>query len=154
VLSRVPSFAKSDFFSKRLPPAGIRAAIHAIELAGGVNGPSGGGAAIAFDALGGAVNRVHPQDTAFVHRDALWDIQYSTSWNAGATFGVRNAHAWLRAAYHDLHPYANGQAYQNYIDPDLANWRQAYYAGNYARLSRIKHRYDPNNLFHFPQSIT
>lgn len=153
-LPRVPSFAKSDFFSKRLPPAGIRAAINAIERAGGVSGPSGGGAAIAFDALGGAVNQVRPQDTAFVHRDALWDIQYSTSWNAGATFGVGNAHAWLRGAYTDVHKYANGQAYQNYIDPDLKNWRQAYYAGNFARLLRIKHRYDPTNLFHFPQSIS
>jgi FAD/FMN-containing dehydrogenase len=86
--------------------------------------------------------------------DALWDIQYSTSWNEGATSGVANAHAWLRAAYADLHPHANGQAYQNYIDPDLTNWQQAYYAGNYPRLARIKHRYDPANLFNFPQSIT
>jgi FAD/FMN-containing dehydrogenase len=108
----------------------------------------------AFDALGGAVNRIHPQETAFVHRNALFDIQYSTSWNADATAGVANAHAWLRAAYHDVHPHANRQAYQNYIDPDLANWRSAYYAGNYPRLSRIKHRYDPHNLFNFPQSIT
>jgi len=154
VLPRVPSFAKSDFFSERLSSAGIQAAINAIELAGSVRGPSGGGAAIAFDALGGAVNSVNPAATAFVHRNALWDIQYSTSWNAGATAGVANAHAWLRAAYAGLHPHANGEAYQNYIDPDLSNWRQAYYGANYARLSRIKHRYDPQNLFHFPQSIT
>ena len=154
ILPRVPSFAKSDFFSKRLSPAGIQAAISAIELARSVRGPSGGGAAIAFDALGGAVNKVHPQATAFVHRNALWDIQYSTSWNAGATAGVANAHAWLRAAYGRVHPFANGQAYQNYIDPDLKNWRSAYYAGNYARLARIKRRYDPTNLFNFPQSIT
>jgi FAD/FMN-containing dehydrogenase len=150
----VPSFAKSDFFSRRLSPAGIAAAINAVNRARRVRGPHGGGAAIAFDALGGAVNRVHPQATAFVHRDALWDVQYSTSWRAGATSGVANAHAWLRGAYADLHPHANGEAYQNYVDPDLSNWRQAYYAGNYARLSRIKHRYDPRNLFHFPQSIT
>lgn len=154
LLPRVPSFAKSDFFSKRLSAAGIRAAIHAIERATTVRGPSGGAAAIAFDALGGAVNSVHPAATAFVHRNALWDIQYSTSWNAGATSGVASAHAWLRAAYADVHPHANGEAYQNYIDPDLSDWRQAYYGANYARLSRIKHRYDPHNLFRFPQSIT
>lgn len=154
LLHRVPSFAKSDFFSRRLPAAGIQAAISAVELAAGVSGPAGGGAAIAFDALGGKVNSVHPQATAFVHRNALWDIQYSTSWNAGANAGVANGHAWLRAAYAKVHPHADGEAYQNYIDPDLTNWRQAYYGANYARLSRIKHRYDPHNLFHFPQSIT
>jgi FAD/FMN-containing dehydrogenase len=154
LLSRVPSFAKSDFFSKRLSSTGIQDAINAVELAAGVSGPSGGGAAIAFDALGGAVNSVDPTATAFVHRNALWDIQYSTSWNAGATSGVANAHTWLRAAYAKVHPHANGEAYQNYIDPELTNWRQAYYGANYARLLRIKHRYDPGNLFHFPQSIS
>jgi FAD/FMN-containing dehydrogenase len=156
VLPRVPSFAKSDFFSDRLSPSGVRAAIHATELASKVhNGPAGGGGAIAFDALGGAINRVHPQATAFVHRNALFDIQYSTSWTApGSKSGQAAAHAWLRAAYADLHPHANGQAYQNYIDPDLKNWRQAYYGANYPRLARIKKRYDPTNLFNFPQSIT
>ena len=156
VLPRVPSFAKSDFFTDRLNPAGIRAAIEATELASAVhNGPAGGGGAIAFDALGGAVNRVHPSATAFVHRNALFDIQYSTSWTApGSKTGQAAAHAWLRSAYADLHPHANGQAYQNYIDPDLKNWRQAYYGANYTRLARIKKRYDPTNFFNFPQSIT
>ncbi|HET7012418.1 MAG TPA: FAD-binding oxidoreductase [Streptosporangiaceae bacterium] len=156
VLPRVPSFAKSDFFTDRLNPAGVRAAIEATELASHVhNGPAGGGGAIAFDALGGAVNKIHPAATAFVHRNALFDIQYSTSWTApGSKSGQAAAHAWLRSAYADLHPHANGQAYQNYIDPDLKNWRQAYYGSNYPRLARIKKRYDPTNFFNFPQSIT
>lgn len=155
VLPRVPSFAKSDFFSERLSAAGIRDLLAAIELAGQVRGgPAGGGAAIAFDALGGAVNRVHPQATAFVHRNALWGVQYSTSWTAGSSRGVPAAHQWLRSAYADVHPHADGEAYQNYVDPDLTNWRQAYYGANYPRLARIKKRYDPANLFNFPQSIT
>ncbi|MGO8884664.1 MAG: FAD-binding oxidoreductase [Streptosporangiaceae bacterium] len=154
-LPRVPSYAKSDFFSRKLSASGIRTLLSGIERLRGVRGASGGGGAIAFDALGGAVNRVHPNATAFVHRDALFGAQYSTSWNyPGSSRGVANQHAWLRSYYAAVHPHANGQAYQNYVDPDLTNWRQAYYGSNYARLARIKGRYDPHQLFRFPQGIT
>ncbi len=156
VLGREPSFAKSDFFSDRLSAGAIRILIEAMNRASHLRGAAAGGVgAIAFDSLGGAVNEVHPRATAFVHRDALFDAQYSTSWNnPGSKSGTARQHEWLRNFYKELHPHANGQAYQNYIDPDLKNWRHAYYAENYPRLARIKGRYDPHNLFNFPQSIT
>jgi FAD/FMN-containing dehydrogenase len=40
------------------------------------------------------------------------------------------------------------------VDPDLKNWRQAYYGANYPRLARIKKTYDPDQVFKFPQGIT
>jgi FAD/FMN-containing dehydrogenase len=154
-LSREPSYAKSDFFTRRLPPAAIRKLIAGIERVRGVRGAASGVGAIAFDALGGAVNRVHPAATAFVHRDALFLAQYSTSWKWGAPGGeVASQHAWLRQFYSSLHPYASGQAYQNYLDPDLTDWRRAYYGANYPRLARIKAAYDPHQVFRFPQGIT
>ncbi|GAC1305948.1 MAG: hypothetical protein NVSMB27_44480 [Ktedonobacteraceae bacterium] len=52
-----------------------------------------------------------------------------------------------------MRQYASGAAYQNYIDPDLVNWQQAYYGTNLLRLQHIKAAYDPGNLFHFRQSI-
>jgi hypothetical protein len=102
------------------------------------------------------MNRVGPGDTAFVHRDALFLAQYTTTWTAGgsgAAGGAGRQRDWQRAWYQQMRPYASGQAYQNYIDPALASWRQAYYGANYPRLARVKAAYDPDRLFRFPQAI-
>jgi FAD/FMN-containing dehydrogenase len=153
-LARQPQFAKSDFFTTPLSSAGIAALLAGIVALQRVHGAAGGAGGVAFDALGGAVNRVAPSATAFVHRNALFSAQYTTGWtNGAASAGIANQRAWLRSFWSSMRRYASGQAYQNYIDPDLANWQQAYYGGNYARLSAIKRKYDPASLFTFPQAI-
>lgn len=153
-LNRVPQFAKSDFFTKPLSSAGIRTVMIGIENMQRVAGASGGVGGIAFDALGGMVNRPKPTDTAFVHRNALFLAQYTTDWTWGAgAAGVNNQHAWLRGFWSSMRPYASGQCYQNYIDPDLPHWQQAYYGANYKRLTQIKRTYDPARVFNFPQAI-
>ncbi|HUY52816.1 MAG TPA: FAD-binding oxidoreductase [Streptosporangiaceae bacterium] len=153
-LPRVPSYAKSDFFTSRIPASGIRAMVAGIERMRNVQGAAGGVGAVAFDAFGGALNRVSPSATAFVHRNSLFLAQYSTSWNeGGSAAGASRQHAWLRSFYASMRPYASGQAYQNYVDPDLTNWRQAYYGANYARLAQVKKTYDPHQVFRFPQGI-
>ena len=154
-LARVPSYAKSDFFTKKIPPAGLRALVSGIERMRGVRGAAGGVGAIAFDAFGGALNRPSPTSTAFVHRNSLFLAQYSTSWNEGGSAnGAGRQHDWLRSYYASMRPWASGQCYQNYVDPDLKNWQQAYYGANYAQLARVKTKYDPNQVFKFPQGIT
>jgi FAD/FMN-containing dehydrogenase len=155
LLPRVPELAKSDFFTRKLDAAGIRTLLNGIESLRQVHGAQHGSGGIALDAFGGALNRVHPDATAFVHRNALFLGQYTTGWTSpGSATGISNQHAWLRSFYAKLHPFASGQAYQNYIDPDLTDWRTAYYGANYARLSQIKKKYDPTMLFSFPQAIT
>ena len=154
-VAREPLYGKSDFFTSRLPPVAIQALVNGIERVRAVPGAASGVGAIAFDALGGAVNQVDPAATAFVHRDALFLAQYSTSWRWGAPDSeVASQRAWLRQFYSTLHPYASGHAYQNYLDTDLADWREAYYGANYSRLARIKATYDPDQVFRFPQGIT
>lgn len=155
LLPRVPSYAKSDFFNRRLSASGIATLVSGIERTSGITGTAAGVGAIAFDAFGGAINKVKPDATAFVHRDSLFLAQYSTSWTfPGSPTGVARQHQWLRSFYAMLHPHASGEAYQNYIDPDLVNWRQAYYRANYPRLAQVKATYDPSGLFTFPQAIT
>jgi FAD/FMN-containing dehydrogenase len=153
-LSRASEYAKSDFFTKPLNSHGIGTLLSGVEKfqrAGGVSGASGG---IAFDALGGAVNRVAPGATAFVHRNALFQAQYTTTWPAGSSpAAVARQHAWQQSFWQSMRPYASGQAYQNYIDPALTNWRQAYYGANYTRLTQVKARYDPGRVFTFPQAV-
>jgi FAD/FMN-containing dehydrogenase len=153
-LSRASEYAKSDIFTKPLSSQGIGtllAGVEKFQRAGGAPGASGG---IAFDALGGAVNRVAPNATAFVHRDGLFQAQYTTTWPLGsAAAAVARQHAWQQSFWQSMRPYASGHAYQNYIDPALTNWRQAYYGANYTRLTQVKARYDPNRVFTFPQAV-
>jgi hypothetical protein len=153
-LSRVPQFAKSHFFTRALSSSGIATLLHGIEAMLSVPGAAGGVGGVAFDAMGGAINRVNAQATAFVHRNALFGAQFTTDWTTGAAAsGINAQHAWLRQFWQSMRPYASGQCYQNYIDPDLTNWRTAYYGANYTRLSAVKHAYDPTRLFTFPQAI-
>ena len=153
-LTRVPQFTKSDFFTKPLSSAGISTLLRGVAALQTVHGAAGGVGGIAFDALGGAVNRVAPTATAFVHRNALFEAQYTTNWTNGASStGINNQHTWQRNFYASMRPYASGQAYVNYMDADLTNWQQAYYGANYPRLQTIKKKYDPTGVFTFPQAI-
>ncbi|TMD46107.1 MAG: FAD-binding oxidoreductase [Chloroflexi bacterium] len=112
------------------------------------------GGGILLDASGGAINRVAANATAFAHRDALFSAQYLAPWNDSASNAIVSANfAWLADTWQAMRPYASGAAYQNYIDPNLANWQSAYYGANLSRLQSVKSMYDPGNLFRFAQSI-
>ncbi|MGW1800205.1 FAD-binding oxidoreductase [Streptomyces sp. NPDC001984] len=144
-LGRETYAARSDFFDRSLSAAGIQTLLKQTQSV------QGGAGSIALTALGGAVNRVSPTATAFVHRRSRMLAQYIASWTAGTTGST--AQSWLTSAHNAMKPYASGAAYQNYTDPTLTNWRQAYYGDAASRLAKVKQQYDPNRFFRYPQGV-
>ncbi|HYK87120.1 MAG TPA: FAD-binding oxidoreductase [Ktedonobacteraceae bacterium] len=151
-LGRSTYRSKSDYFTHLLPRQGIDLLVKAITDC--QNSPTLGEGGIGIDAFGGAINRVAQDATAFVHRNALFSIQYAATWNASDPASIVAAnHTWLNNMWQTMRPYASGAAYQNYIDSDLVNWQQAYYGTNLPMLQRVKAAYDSGNFFSFAQSI-
>jgi len=136
-----PFVGASDYLA-RVPPAGELAKFRAVvEARGSASG------ALLVDAYGGAINRVRPSATAFVHRGQLASIQYFAAGSGSS------ARSWVDGARAQLAAAVSGQAYVNYIDPHLHGWLHAYYGANLPRLRAVKKRYDPHDLFRFAQSI-
>lgn len=136
------AFYGSSSYLAAVPPASL---VHRFGATIAARGAGSG--ALLIDAYGGAVNRIAPNATAFPHRRAIASVQYFA---AGSD---PSAKAWVESARTSLAPAMTGEAYVNYCDPALSNFLQAYYGANLTRLQQVKRRYDPHNLFRFPQSI-
>ncbi|MCW2622060.1 MAG: FAD-binding oxidoreductase, partial [Frankiales bacterium] len=133
VLERDAFVAASDFFTAPVPVSALERLAGAIERRQA--DPSLGVGGVGFDSWGGAVGRVAPDATAFVHRDATFSAQWTASWQQQPGNGPQAANeSSLRAMQATLHEHGNGQAYQNYADPALPDPLTAYYGDNLARL--------------------
>ena len=102
--------------------------------------------------IGGAVSRVAEDATAFAYRNGGW-----TGVIAGIDPDPANlaaARRWAQQYWQELHASSAGGGYVNMMMEDEGEERiRAAYRGNYDRLSQIKKRYDPDNLFHINQNI-
>ncbi|KDN86007.1 oxidoreductase [Kitasatospora cheerisanensis KCTC 2395] len=140
---------RTHFAVDPLPPEAVAQALAHLAAAPPSGNPDGCG--FALFGWGGAINRVGPAATAFVHRDAQYLISLDTSWLPGEEPAPQLG--WLAALDHLIAAHATGGAYLNFTDPDLRDWRTAYYGANYPRLVAVKRRHDPDGLFDFPQSV-
>jgi FAD/FMN-containing dehydrogenase len=139
--------AKSDYLAKPLPETAAATIASWLERVAGLGFGSG---SLLLDSYGGAINRVAPGATAFVHRTMLGSFQYLAYYRSGT---AAKAQTWLEGFHAAMGPYVSGYAYQNYIDPSLPGWEHAYYGSNYPRLQRVKRAVDPDGVFRFRQSI-
>ncbi|WP_169829197.1 FAD-binding oxidoreductase [Tsuneonella mangrovi] len=98
-----------------------------------------------MESLGGAVGRVGAEDTAFANRAARYNLGISAGWEDPALDAEATAVA--RSCYEKLKPFSDGTVYLNYLDRDELARTKAGFGPNYARLAKIKAKYDPGNLF-------
>lgn len=132
--------------------AGLEALVRAVEKWPGSGNPDGAGAALF--AWGGAIGRVPVADTAFPHRDTKFLLSLDTSWTEEDAPDVVRANLdWLHALHAETGEFAPDASYVNFTDPDLDDWRGAYYGPNAARLAEVKCRYDPDRCFSSPQGL-
>ncbi|TMB63346.1 MAG: FAD-binding oxidoreductase [Deltaproteobacteria bacterium] len=101
--------------------------------------------------IAGVANRVAPDATAYMHRDAKFVLNVHGRWDSPAqdASGVE----WARAFFNASAPYASAGAYVNFMTEEEGNRVAAAYGSNYDRLVQIKRRYDPENIFHLNQNI-
>jgi len=105
-----------------------------------------------LDALGGAVAARPEASSAFVHRSAPFTVQYTATWTR-PTLPGGHFDAVVRSLRATMTPYLGNGAYTNYCDASIADWQNAYWGANYARLQSIKRAVDPHDLFNGPQSV-
>ena len=102
--------------------------------------------------LGGAVNRVAGNATAYPHRDVEFIMNLHTRWREPAEDA--KCIGWARSLFDAAAAFATGGVYVNFMPEDeTQRVAKGAFAGNYERLAKLKARYDPTNLFRMNQNI-
>ena len=55
--------------------------------------------------------------------------------------------------YNEIKEYTSEYCFPNFIDYDIEDYINSYYGENSNKLTEIKKKYDPNNIFKYKQSI-
>jgi FAD/FMN-containing dehydrogenase len=105
--------------------------------------------------LGGAIDDVPEEDSAFSNRQYLMWLNFAMAWDDAdldADYIAR-----IRACAAELKPWTGTGVYVNMLNADEDKPDrvvEAYGAGKYARLATVKARYDPDNFFRANYNIT
>jgi FAD/FMN-containing dehydrogenase len=104
-----------------------------------------------LQAYGGAIAEVPPDATAFSHRGTAFEYVGAARWTDPAEDADRIDSA--RACAARLAPFSSGTYVNTLGDDGTEGVRLAYPPATLARLTALKDRYDPDNVFHLNQNI-
>jgi hypothetical protein len=96
-------------------------------------------------AVGGAVNRVDPATTAVGEREVGFEISFAAGWPGSDPDGERHR-AWVRDGWEAVRGESTG-VYANFISDEGVAGVESAYGDRLGRLTALKDRYDPANVF-------
>ncbi|MFD0771927.1 FAD-binding oxidoreductase [Bacillus sp. CGMCC 1.60114] len=108
-------------------------------------------AAVSLHALGGKVKEITKEATAFYYRDAKYIMGIQTIWE-NANFEKDNI-KWVEPRFKYIESITEG-SFVNFPYSGLKDYEEAYYGRNVNELQKVKEKYDPLNVFSFPQGVT
>jgi hypothetical protein len=137
---------KSDYLSD-LEPAALD-----IMIAQAADIPSPHSAAILFQ-IGGALNELAEDVSPAGNRDAKYVCNITSAWEGRADDNVNID--WARRCWEAMRPFSTGGAYVNFLTEEEGPERiaAAYGKATLDRLSALKRKLDPHNLFRHTKSI-
>jgi FAD/FMN-containing dehydrogenase len=101
--------------------------------------------------VGGASNRIGAEATAYPHRDTNFVMNVHTRWRERGD--AQTAIKWAREFFAATAPHATGGVYFNFMPEDETERVPAAYGSSYVRLTALKAKYDPGNLFRLNQNV-
>ena len=152
-LQRLAAMAKSQYVTEPLSSSTVAALIDGIDDRQGAAGATESGVNLRRLRRGHQPRRrvATPRSCTATPWRAPSSPRRSMSASRPATTAA--SQAWLDQIYASVHADLAPQAYQNYIDPTMTDWKSEYYGANLARLQQVKKAVDPDDFFHFAQSI-
>lgn len=100
--------------------------------------------------LGGKVKDIGKHETAYYYRNSNYILSLQSVWEDNK-FKPQNVD-WVEENFEYIYKITKG-SYVNFPYCELVNYEEQYYGTNAAILKCIKRKYDPLNVFNFPQSI-
>lgn len=108
-----------------------------------------------IEPYGGAIRRGPSSPNAFIHRDVYMNLfLFGFIGKDPESESGKCDKKWIDDFYDMMRPHYNGHMYQNYPDPDFPDYRWAYWGNDFNSLLFVKQKYDPENFFHYAQSIS
>ncbi len=107
-------------------------------------------AVVSVYALGGKISKIDRTSTAFYYRDAAYIMGIQSVWEEDRYASVNRS--WVNERFQYLKQLTAG-SYINFPYNCLPSYEEEYNGENVYRLQQIKKKYDPMNVFCFPQAI-